>query len=381
MGVPALERCVGDVKRFINEHWARVPLLHAGGGATFDDLASLDDLDRMVSSLGLRASSLRMVKDGSALPAGDYTIAPSSRSRGSEAIVDAAAVYERFLDGATIVVEGLHRYWEPLTDFCRALEVALGHRSQVNAYITPPGAHGFDMHRDEHDVFVLQVSGSKHWVIHGRDERVMIDHVLDRGESLYIPAGFPHAATAGASASAHLTVGILTHSSSDVLNDIVKLASTEPAFQGRLTADETRDLDSLRATVERHVEELRTWLDKADVDALVERVARRVRKSAQPILRGQLRQLALLDAIDADTRLLRRRGATCLVMPRGDVIEVVLVDRELEMPGFVRGAMEIVSDADELLARDLHPHLDPHSALVLVRRLVREGLLEVAVDE
>jgi ribosomal protein L16 Arg81 hydroxylase len=126
----------------------------------------------------------------------------------------------------------------------------------VNAYITPPGAQGFDVHRDDHDVFVLQVSGEKHWHVHDRDDRILIDHVLQRGESLYIPEGFPHAATAGASASAHLTVGILTHSSSDVLNEIIRLAATEPAFAERLTADEMRDLGALRASVQRHVEEL-----------------------------------------------------------------------------------------------------------------------------
>lgn len=335
----------------------------------------------MVSSLGLRASALRMVKAGSPLPPGDYTVTPSSRSRGTEAIVDAAAVYERFREGATIVLEGLHRYWEPLTDFCRDLEIGLGHRLQVNAYVTPPAAHGFDLHRDEHDVFVLQVSGSKHWVVHDHDERVLIDHVLQPGESLYIPKGFPHAAAAEESASAHLTVGVLTHSSTDVFSEIVKLASAEPVFQERLTVEETRDLDALRTSVQRHVEELRTWLDKADVDTLVEQVARRVHASAQPILRGQLRQLSLVDSIDADTRLLRRRGATCLVISRADALEVLLVDRELEMPAFVRAAMEAVRDAAELRVRDLHARLDPHSALVLVRRLVREGLLEVAVDE
>jgi hypothetical protein len=165
------------------------------------------------------------------------------------------------------------------------------------------------------------------------------------------------------------------------LHEIVRLASSEPAFQERLTMDEMRDLDGMRETVQRHVEELRTWLDKADVDALVERVARRVRSSAQPILRGQLRQLGLLGSIESDTRLMRRRGAACLLLPGADTVKVLLVDRELEMPAFVAPAMETVRDAAELRVRDLHGYLDPESALVLVRRLVREGLLEVAVDE
>ena len=71
----------------------------------------------------------------------------------------------------------------------------------MNAYITPPGSQGFDLHRDDHDVFVLQVSGEKHWIVYDDRDRArsLIDHSLARGETLYVPKGFPHTATAGAS--------------------------------------------------------------------------------------------------------------------------------------------------------------------------------------
>ena len=224
-----------------------------GAGGSFDDLASLDDLDRMVSSLGLRESSLRMVQDGETLPPSAYTSTPSAEVRAKDGAVNAALVYERYEQGATIVLEGLHRYWEPLTDFCRELEVALGHRLQVNAYITPPGSQGFDVHRDEHDVFVLQLWGNKHWIVYDRDdeERVLIDESIEPGASLYIPQGFPHAATTGTAGSAHLTVGILTHDSSAVLTEIVKLASEEPAFQDRLESVERRRVEDGRGTTHR----------------------------------------------------------------------------------------------------------------------------------
>ena len=44
--------------------------------------------------------------------------------------------------GATIVLQGLQRSWAPLRAFCRDLELALTHRVQANAYLTPPGAQG-----------------------------------------------------------------------------------------------------------------------------------------------------------------------------------------------------------------------------------------------
>jgi hypothetical protein len=323
-----------------------------------------------------------MVKAGKTLPPSQYVAGGRKGAREGTALISGALVYQRYHEGATIVLESLHRYWEPLTDFCRELEIGLGHRVQVNAYITPPGSQGFDVHRDDHDVFVLQVSGAKHWIVYDQqdEERVLIDKDIERGASLYIPTGFPHAATTGHVASAHLTVGILTHDSIDLLREIIKLAEELPAFRQRLEFDGASDAASLKAIVARHVEEVRAWLDKIDVDELTERVARRVMSTSQPITRGLLRQLEQLDAIDEAAKLRRRRGTTCILFPRDAVLKVMLADREVEMPLVARAAMEdIARRRGEFSPRDLHEFIDSESALVLVRRLVREGLLEVVV--
>ena len=60
----------------------------------------------------------------------------------------------------------------------------------------------------------------------------------------------------------------------------------------------------------------------------------------------------------------------------GDVdVRVLLGDRVLRVPARIRTAVEVVAARSELTPGDLP--LDPASALVLCRRLVREGLLEV----
>ncbi len=68
--------------------------------------------------------------------------------------------------GATLVLQALHRTWPPLIRFGSDLAAELGHPVQINAYITPPENQGFAAHYDTHDVFVLQVAGSKRWTIH-----------------------------------------------------------------------------------------------------------------------------------------------------------------------------------------------------------------------
>lgn len=380
MEAPALRRCVGDVGAFFAHHWGRAPLLLTQDeDAGFDDLASLDDLDRMISSLALRGSNLRMVKDGETLPAAAYTVAPSARSRGIEPLVDPAAVYQRFFEGATIVLEGIHRLWEPLARFCRGLELELGHRLQVNAYVTPPGSQGFDVHRDDHDVFVMQVWGSKRWTVFDRadDDVVLIEQEIPSASSLYIPKGFPHAAATTDRVSAHLTVGILTHDSIDIVREITKLAAEEPAFAERLGRTAVGDERRLRAEVERHVDELRNWLDKVDLDDLTTRVARKLWTTSQPALTGQLRRLATLDDVAAGTNVRHRAGVTSHLSRHGDVVRLLLPDRELEFPPIAEDALIYVMEREVFCVRDLHRVIDPHSALVLVRRLIREGLLEV----
>ena len=115
-----------------------------------------------------------------------------------------------FEDGATVVLQGLHRYWPPLTRLVAELELALGHPCQANAYLTPPGSQGFAVHSDTHDVFVFQTHGSKLWEVHPApgDEGEARDVLLEPGLSMYLPTGTPHAARAQDTVSLHVTIGI-----------------------------------------------------------------------------------------------------------------------------------------------------------------------------
>src|SRR3546814_1501771 len=110
--------------------------------------------------------------------------------------------------------------------FCRELEGALGHAVQANAYLTPPGAAGLTPHHDTHDVFVLQVHGTKHWIIReplveapldrhrsdhelAAEQPVLFEADMAPGDCLYLPRGFIHSAAAQEGVSLHLTIGVL----------------------------------------------------------------------------------------------------------------------------------------------------------------------------
>jgi hypothetical protein len=82
-----------------------------------------------------------------------------------------------------------------------------------------------------------------------------------------------------------------------------------------------------------------------------------------------------LDRVDTDTALRRRPGKPCVLRPDGDRLHVFLGDRRLTVPARVSAAVERARTLEMFTPEDLG--LDPQSALVLSRRLIREGLLEV----
>jgi hypothetical protein len=376
-----LERAVGDPDRFASELWTKRPQHLEASGDGFDDLLSLDDVDLLVSSAGLRLPAFRLVKDGETLPAGLYTKTTRTGSNEASGVMDARAVFDQFDGGATIVFQGMHRYWAPLADYCRRLEVALGHPVQANAYVTPPGAQGFGAHEDEHDVFVLQSHGSKRWRIHERHDLPpsrppLIEADIAGGDSLYIPEGFPHSASTQERESVHITIGILAVTWAAALAEAVKAVGSDPALRQPLPLRFALEGDGFAREVGVRLEQIGSSLAAVDPDELARKLRHKVLTSRQPVLRGQMHRMLELDQVSEETIVRRREGTICSIEMLDGELSALLGDRELRMPSWAEPAMRDLATGEGIMVRDL-PRLDPAGRLVLVRRLIREGLLEV----
>lgn len=364
--------------------WATRPEHRKGSvDQGFDDLLSLDDVDLIVSNTGLRLPLFRLVKEGDVLAAGRYTKTTRTGSHETRDVIDSRAVFDEFVNGATIVFQSMHRYWAPLADYCRGLELALGHPVQANAYVTPPGAQGFGAHEDEHDVFVLQSHGTKQWWVHERHDLppskpVLIDALLAPGDSLYIPSGFPHAAATQDRESVHITIGILATTWAAVVKEAMKIVESDPDMQTPLPLRYTLADGKFAEEVGRRLDQVGALVIGLDSAPIARRVRRRVLTTRQSLLRGQMHRLLSLEHVSDESRVVRRRGSICVLEPVDGRLSVMLGDRELRMPSWVEPAMQMISTGGSLEVSDL-PGLDQTGRLVLVRRLVREGLLEVEI--
>ncbi len=390
-----LARCVGDVPVFLDRHWCRSPLHRkAADGHGFVDLLSLDDVDRLISSSFLRLPAFRLVRDGTPLEPGSYTRSARLGGTTVSGVGDPRRIYEEFAEGATIVLQGLHRYWPALTRFCRDLELELTHPVQANAYITPPGSQGLSLHYDTHDVFVLQLAGHKQWAVHepvledplpsqpwsstrGSPGEPCLSVDLRSGDSLYMPRGFLHSARAHEGVSAHLTIGVVAQTWHDVVRDLLADLADDVGFRRSLGAGFARDEHRLEADVADHLSRLREWIEKVDPGAVAAGVVRRFWSSRPPVLAGQLSQLLALDQLTGSSTVRRREGSVCRMTVVDGELDVLLGDRSLRMPAALHPAVARLAAGSVIEVSELADQLDEQSRLVLVRRLVREGLLEV----
>lgn len=365
----ALEHLTADRSRFLAEVYCTRPEVTTTG-RDYSWLGSLDAFDHLINDTLLPAAAFRLVKDGSPIPARRYTKKFGSRDDAIK-VADPALVFDHFGDGATIVLEGMHRYSAPVRDLCRDLERELRQGTQINAYITPPGAQGFATHVDSHDVFVVQVFGTKHWLVHDDTDvdgngEPLIERDLQVGDCLYIPQGFPHSATTGSSASAHLTIGILPTTSKDMKRELMSMLS--------VGAVESRDADV--ATISKGlVAEMRAQLDTVDEDELARRLTRLFFASRHHSLRGHMARMLDAAAIgDADKVVTRVEWVR---FDSDDGAVVVLPDRELRFSARLAPALDVVLRDEPFRVSDLAPHLDDEERRAMVARLIKEGLLEL----
>lgn len=386
--------------RFANEYWGRKPLLSRSGelGAGFGDLFGLAAVDELVASRGIRTPFVRMADEGTLLDPSRYT-SPGGLGAEIGDQLDSAKVLLEFAGGATLVLQGLHRTWQPLAAFARELVAELAHPVQVNAYVTPASSRGFDPHYDVHDVFVIQVHGEKHWMIHPpvhesplrsqpwtdhrdavarrADGAPAIDEILHPGDVLYLPRGWIHSATALGGTSIHVTIGVSALGRWDIVQELVAESAESAELRASLPLGfDATDAAALKQIVRETVQALADQLGSSALhpDHLGERLARKLRDATPPEPVSPISTIEELATLDETATVSWRDGLAYRLEYDENEVRIVLAHRTVSLPSEAAPAIRFLAGGETAPAGALSG-LDPESSLVVARRLVREGIL------
>lgn len=150
---------------------------------------------------------------------------------------DYATPHIAYASGASLILNKVDKCLPSAHALCSSLALGLRY-AYANLYLTPPDSQTVPPHSDDHDVFIIQLHGRKHWRVWptahplsvrrpfadeqaGKDGRhpsaqltaaslgePEIDTMLEAGDVLYIPRGVIHVAdTSGADAAAAVASG------------------------------------------------------------------------------------------------------------------------------------------------------------------------------
>jgi ribosomal protein L16 Arg81 hydroxylase len=269
-------------EEFLDSSWG-VRSLHVRGRAgRFARLMPWARLNEILRRQRLDFPRLRLVKDGKPAPVSSYLRhVTGSRGRTSIPRLKPAELTKQLREGATLVLDAVDELSAPIEELAEGLELFFREHVQVNLYAGWQTSRGFDLHWDDHDVFILQAAGRKRWSVYGmtRPFPLVADvekalkpageplwqGTLEDGDLLYIPRGWWHVAGALAEPTVHLTVGVHNRTGLDLLRWLAERVRASETFR--------RDLPRLSSNAERaaHAARLRAELLAEFDDAVLGR--------------------------------------------------------------------------------------------------------------
>jgi len=383
------DRLIAPVGRaaFMAGHYERKPLiLHRHDPGYYADLLDLDDVWTHIETHCPGPGEINLIKLASGGCADEWM--------GVNRRADPARVAHLFTQGWTIGLNRMHEHLPKLAALCAAAEAVFSCPFQTNLYLTPPDAQGFTAHWDTHDVFVLQVHGSKDWTLYDTQVELPLvgqsfdEHkpapgpatasfTLRAGDLLYCPRGLMHSAQSGPDTSLHITFGMMGRTWSDlVLEAVSKVVLADPALRRNLPpgfANPGFDMEAAAAEFSGLMHRVAAQADFSPALAVMRDRFITGQAMRRP---GQMQQAAHLDQLTAASQAAVRPDLVWHLDADEDEARLACGANVLTLPGFTAAALQAALTCSSFTVGDLPGPLDRDGKVVLVRRLIREGMVQ-----
>lgn len=379
-----------SVDEFLSRYWLKQYLVCCGPAERFSGLLSWAALNEILEHHWREPFRFRLACQGRDLDPASYADLEGFTPR-----IRAKDVTDHLRRGATLSFDAIDELHEPLRHLAESFEAFFRGGTKINIYAGWRALHGLDLHRDNQEIFILQLDGSKRWLLYGpsvdgvdRKELTsssvppsgaVLDQVLQRGDLLYIPRGCYHVAVPMNEPALHLTLGVKNPRGMDLLRWMVE----------RLRASDiaNRDLPYLAGTAERlrYSEELRNALLDGLTPNLVEQYFSETNSNFKPRPSFSLPWSATPELLPPGECFVRLNvNASLVVNSDSDgSIELRCAGRRCRFP---RSTQLIIEQLDECaplpisrLIEAVAGRLDEGTVRLLLAMLVKHDLVAITV--
>jgi ribosomal protein L16 Arg81 hydroxylase len=234
-GTPWLAALLAPVTidEFLSTYWRRRHLFCRGSAGRFRELLTWAEINRILEHHWRSPFRFRLARQGRDLDPSSYVDVEGVTPR-----VRARDVVEHLRGGATLSFDAIDEVHEPLARLAESFERYFRGGTKINIYAGWRALHGLDLHRDDQEIFILQLDGPKRWLLYGDSidgidpgelrrssappAGAVLDEVLQPGDLLYIPRGCYHVAVPMDEPVVHLTLSVKNPRTKDLARWMVE---------------------------------------------------------------------------------------------------------------------------------------------------------------
>lgn len=334
--------------------------------------------------------SLRVVKEGKEIPSSQYTknAVPIGHHK-KDGIIHTEKAFALFNQGSTLVIQAGQRYFDNLSKCCMNLSQKFNSPVQANLYITPNKSQGFNPHWDTHDVFVLQISGTKTWNLYGfekelptknqsfiskgYDKKPLQTLQLTPGDFLYVPRGYVHDAMADDGISAHITIGILSFTWARFFSEVFPQLENFKEFREAVPFWKD-DLDEI---IKQKTAALKNVLDELDFSMGVERLNAQYQKTQPQPVNNYFQSLLDINEFSEQTVFALNESVIYTTSKDNDHLRIRFFEKTISLPLSAETLMNSIFKQKQFTLAQLPQTITTENKKNILKLLLREGLVHI----
>ncbi|MFE9562413.1 cupin domain-containing protein [Streptomyces sp. NPDC006487] len=234
---------------FLSKTYHREHRVFPGAAEKIRDVFGWDDLNELLETHQLRSPQMRLARDGKALAEAAYMESRTVRRGRHRVRLDPVKLRAALGAGHTLAMRYLDEIHPGVSQLSEAFERRLHGDFEFNLYAAWAPTGSFNVHWDNHDVFVIQLQGRKRWRIFGRNEfsmhpadsamgtpptEVIDELVLSPGDVLFLPRGFWHDPVTEEGPSLHITGSVPCTTGMDLVRWLLEQLREDEAMCAEL---------------------------------------------------------------------------------------------------------------------------------------------------